>query len=180
MIEVNLNDFVYVQLTDFGLKTYAEFYKNEKFWMDKLERDVREINGKNYYEFQLWNLSEIFGKEMYQGNENVVEMDVFISPVVEHIEPQLKDEIPTIKNIFEKVKKKDSGYLQLLAEAKEKVNKLLINKRIKFYHNDEEKIGTLIKVVIEDFKIKIQIYSGMIYVLSLEELNENLISIIKE
>lgn len=67
MKQFNMNDFVKVKLTEFGEKVYAEHYKQ----YETKRKLTRDDNG--YSEFQLWQLMNIFGSNMYNGNKILFE-----------------------------------------------------------------------------------------------------------
>ena len=72
-MKINVNDRVKVQLTDYGRTTlfnyYSEFNKNS--YECFLQTDKAYKGG----EFQLWELMQIFGKDMYCGNPKVPFVD---------------------------------------------------------------------------------------------------------
>lgn len=78
-VGVNTNDKVSFQLTSYGRKVYRD-YVNEVFsgeseqWKDLRKFQMGRIKPEKdgTVQFQLWEIMNIFGKEMYNGNPNQV------------------------------------------------------------------------------------------------------------
>jgi hypothetical protein len=61
---VNLNDDVWVKLTEFGWEVYDDHHKGVPIETDKL----RALLGDGEWQrFQLWELMSIYGSRMYNG-----------------------------------------------------------------------------------------------------------------
>lgn len=70
MKQGNINDCVYVLLTPYGEKIWAEHWTiTSPEGVPKAIRDAAEFTGGRT-RFQLWQLMDIFGGEMYMGNVN--------------------------------------------------------------------------------------------------------------
>lgn len=70
MKSLNINAAVYVKLTELGLKILEDrhnlLYKIYSPWSDK-EWVPPEVDEDGYSRFQLWELFESFGKDIYHG-----------------------------------------------------------------------------------------------------------------
>jgi hypothetical protein len=66
--EININEYVYVQLTEKGKQVYYDYYHA----LDKLgnlnlgELELQEYK-EGYVKFQLWQFIQIFGPKIYLG-----------------------------------------------------------------------------------------------------------------
>lgn len=67
-VTLNINDYVYVQLTDVGKQIYYDFYDYydklsvSSFGAPKLKEDKDGYTG-----FQIWEFMQIFGSKVYMG-----------------------------------------------------------------------------------------------------------------
>ncbi len=81
-INLNVNDFVKVKLTDDGLKQYKNhlesYIPDKELIQDKIKHSkVKE----GLYEFCIWELMQIFGKKMFCGStEKMFEENRIIVP----------------------------------------------------------------------------------------------------
>lgn len=62
LVPINLNNHVYVKLTEHGHKVYNDYF--EQFHMAPTPLDYY-VDG--YAKFQLWNLMQIFGDSCFNG-----------------------------------------------------------------------------------------------------------------
>lgn len=67
MIDINLNELVYFELTEYGKKIYAEYVERNS------SPYVKEFTYPN--ELLLWEFMNIFGKALYLGNPKVPTVD---------------------------------------------------------------------------------------------------------
>jgi hypothetical protein len=65
---VNLNDEVWVQLTDLGWKVYDDFHSDVPLEPEKLRALVEDPSG--WQKFQLWSLMEIYGPHTHHGMDS--------------------------------------------------------------------------------------------------------------
>lgn len=74
-IEVNLNDYMYVKLTEHGRAMHRKHHRDnyERFAIEYREPKTDE-NGIS--EFQIWEFMQIFGSYMYNGCKPLCEMNV--------------------------------------------------------------------------------------------------------
>ncbi len=61
-MKISLNNYVFVQLTDYGKSVCRDYY-------NKYGQKAPSLEGK--VKFLLWELMKIFGEKCYQGNTNV-------------------------------------------------------------------------------------------------------------
>ena len=66
-MNINLNEYVKVKLTDYGLKVHRTHYLVKSAPVYRPPR----VDEQGYSKFQLWDLMNIFGSVMYLGNPNV-------------------------------------------------------------------------------------------------------------
>lgn len=69
-IEIKLNDFVKVKLTEEGLEQHTTFLNSLGIKPPTLVTD-----SKGLVEFQLWELFNIFGSQTYNGNNDIMFVD---------------------------------------------------------------------------------------------------------
>lgn len=62
----NINETVYVKLTAKGLDVHKKYWE-EIFKYSKYEYNPPKPNSEGYYQFQLWDLMNIFGSSCYNG-----------------------------------------------------------------------------------------------------------------
>lgn len=77
---INLNDTVYVKLTEKGRQVYYNYIKeiNNYYQRDVIKNYEPSYEGEYAY-FQLWDFMRIFGQYMYAGCDNVIEpLDMYI------------------------------------------------------------------------------------------------------
>jgi len=84
-MKININDYVKIKLTDYGKEVLKEtkeefltsFNKryNTKHTVDSFFEKI-EYDKEGYTKFQLWHLMEIFGDYMYNGADNVFDLNI--------------------------------------------------------------------------------------------------------
>ena len=77
---VNLNNYVKVKLTKFGLDVLIKHY-NKYGITAFLKKEIEDMGKDGEHKFQLWDFMQIFGEHLYLGAENVVEsnnMKIFL------------------------------------------------------------------------------------------------------
>lgn len=75
----NINDYVYVKLTDLGREVYRKRNDGLLSKDTTIKLDIpedKDVNSNGYSSFQMWSLMDIFGKHMYLGCENVFETEI--------------------------------------------------------------------------------------------------------
>lgn len=75
-MKFNINDHVKVKLTTLGLEVHKKHY--DKFLPSFIEYQPPVIDDNGYSEFQLWQLSSIFGEYMGNGLPNCFETIIII------------------------------------------------------------------------------------------------------
>lgn len=71
-MNINLNEYVKVKLTDYGLAVhYDSWYYKEIHIRARFPYKLPRVDEQGYSKFQLWDLMSIFGSVMYLGNPNV-------------------------------------------------------------------------------------------------------------
>ena len=63
-MQMNINDEVWVQLTEAGKKTYEKYYRDLKMEPSHL----KQTSG-DWAEFQMWELMNIFGAQCFHGSQ---------------------------------------------------------------------------------------------------------------
>lgn len=77
--EFSLNDWFVCELTPHGRALLVEHYrKNPIGNMDEERSADRYKRHDGKYEFQLWEFAYIFGKDLWNGAENVTEKSKFV------------------------------------------------------------------------------------------------------
>ena len=67
MIEFNINDYIYVQLTDVGRETINEYYEMPSMLInDKFEFEIKE-DSEGWSKWQMWDLMKIIGHKFENG-----------------------------------------------------------------------------------------------------------------
>lgn len=66
--DININDYVYVQLTDLGKQIYDSYFFNfnRKYGVE-IKAPELKMDKEGYSAFQIWDLMQIFGPEMRIG-----------------------------------------------------------------------------------------------------------------
>lgn len=70
-MEININERVKVNLTEYGKKIYSEHY--EQFW--SANSIYRPEKLPDMLETELWNLMQIFGDCLFMGNPEIPFVD---------------------------------------------------------------------------------------------------------
>lgn len=73
-VSFNINDYVKVKLTPYGIRYYIDYHR--KLGIEEIKPPEPDQDG--YSKFQLHNLMNIYGSEMYLSNELVFEMNILI------------------------------------------------------------------------------------------------------
>ena len=76
MKKINLNDCVYVAITEEGFD-YLRIFQGSKY-VKLLKKNVVTIDGKEYHKMQLYNVMNLFGNAMYLGHKLVIETDILM------------------------------------------------------------------------------------------------------
>jgi len=74
LFAINLNELVQVRLTKEGLAQHEKWYCDlSSVTKMSLPNSVSELkpDDDGWYSFQLWNLMQIFGAQLYQGNSQM-------------------------------------------------------------------------------------------------------------
>lgn len=79
-IAINLNEEVRFKLTDYGREVYSRYLGLEYDDLIKDNDDLfkifkyvgSQVDENGYCEMQLWKFMQIFGKEMFMGNKEVI------------------------------------------------------------------------------------------------------------
>lgn len=69
---LNINAFIKIKLFDRGRKIYEEFLKEPYIGLQGYEKECKkfkEPDGMGYTKFQIWELMQIFGKEVFNGSK---------------------------------------------------------------------------------------------------------------
>ena len=90
--QMNLNDYVTVQLTPRGVFVLRQRHDQRQRMFKELlpDHEVKkfEVPENNMYTAQMWQLFEVFGEYMGLGSENVFELNVSLHKVQADIEEE--------------------------------------------------------------------------------------------
>ena len=67
---INLNDYVFVKLKEKGYQRLVDYDKKYGCSHD-IDYFKERADADGYTRFQLWNFMQIFGKDMYLGNNDI-------------------------------------------------------------------------------------------------------------
>lgn len=75
-IPINLNEEVKFKLTDYGREVHSRYYKDLIKDNDDLFKIFKyvdlQVDENGYSKMQLWKFMQIFGKEMFLANKEVI------------------------------------------------------------------------------------------------------------
>lgn len=80
ILQTNLNDYVYFELTKLGEETLAEYYKTNQVKADKrsiytiMREAIAEVHGieGTFYKLQHWEFARIFGQHFFNGMTQMI------------------------------------------------------------------------------------------------------------
>ena len=71
MKTLNINSYVRIKPTEFGLETLRKKYEVIKEWYPAEFNRLTTPDEDGYIEMQLWQVMHIFGKNMYSGSNKI-------------------------------------------------------------------------------------------------------------
>ncbi len=124
MKKFNINDDLFVKLTDYGYDIWLKYkYFNYKGITTTIEKLKEKEDEDGYVRFQAWCFMEIFGTRMGMGFEQIIENNIIllsekdlknhISSVKMMRRKKLKRLVNTIHNNIDKIKLSENCYLNI-------------------------------------------------------------------
>ncbi len=81
----NINNYVKVKLTDYGLQVYCEQFNKPLLGFPTLREHLKtldsvkmEADSEGHHSFQMWHFMELFGSSVGIAKDKVFELDIII------------------------------------------------------------------------------------------------------